>query len=266
MGVSSISPVGVFGIGGITPITALLPAVVPQALPVFDNSSTIVSLSGLGQLLSAVSFFQTNLAALQPGSSNSGIGKNFGNDFGSLAAEAQNFVDTFNNLQSTFNSVQGRFGILPAQALAGQFVQALNQQATAAFDNGGSALTKLAQIGINFQASIIPGAGGVLSIDLKALQSAFNTDQAGTFSLLGHAARALGNLASSFAGEAGSVSTNLGTLAQQSLGLFAAGLMGTGVQGTSDLVALELLSLGNPSQSQQLAALNQYLLVSTLLG
>lgn len=207
MDVSSISPVGLFGVGSISPVTSLLPALAPQALTTFDSSSTAVSLSGIGQLLSAVSTFQTNLAVLQPGSNNSGIGQNFGNDFGSLAAEAQNFVDTFNSVQNSFENLQGPLGGLPAESLAGQFMPALDQQATAAFDNGNSTLTTLAQIGINLQASPLTGNGGTLSIDLKALQSAFNTDQAGTFSLLRGA-----------------------------------------------------------TQAKQLAALDQYLLVSTLLG
>ncbi|HEY3326837.1 MAG TPA: flagellar filament capping protein FliD [Novimethylophilus sp.] len=264
MTVSPISPIGVFGIGSISPVTSLFPVSASRELAAFDSSSTVVSLSGIGQLLSAVSAFQSNLAVLRPGLSNSGSGRNFGNDFGSLAAEAQNFVDTFNSLQNNLNNLRGQFGILPGEPLAGQFVQALDKQATAAFDNGSSALTALAQVGIDFQAPPIPGNGGALGIDLKALQSAFTADRAGTFSLLGRAAQALGGLASGFESQA---SGTAASLTQQSVSLFTAGLTGSGLQGTADLLALELLNQGGIANlGPRLAALNQFLLVSTLLG
>lgn len=258
MAVSSISPVGVFGVGSITPTTLLFPVQAAQELAAFDSSSTVVSLSGFGQLLSAVSVFQINFALLRPDSAG-GSG-----DFGSLVAVAQNFVDAFNNLQLNLNSLRGQLGILPGEQLAGQLVQALDRQAAAAFDNGGSTLTTLAQIGISFQAAPIPGNGGTLRIDLAALQSAFAADPAGSFSLLETATQTLGDLAARFESQAGGAAASL---ALQSASLFTAGLTASGLQGTASLLALGLLSQGGTAgQAQRLAALNQFLLVSTLLG
>ena len=257
MAISPIAPVGVFGVSSISPTTLLFPVLAAQELAAFDSSSTIVSLSGFGQLLSAVSAFQSNLSLLRPGSDGGG-------DFGSLAAVAQNFVDSFNNLQGNLGNLRGQLGILPGELLTGQFVQTLDQQATATFDNGSSALTTLAQIGIAFQAAPILGSGGTLSIDQQALQSAFIADPAGTFSLLANAAQTLGELASDFERQTGGAAASL---ALQSTSLFTAGLTGSGLQGAADLLTLGLLSQGGTAgQAQRLAALNQFLLVSTLLG
>lgn len=275
------SSAGLAGLGSIASVDALLGSPLDSpfstsatALSPFDGTSTVVTLSGVGQLLSAVSIFQSNLAALQPGSASSGGGRNFGGDFGSLAAEAQNFVDTFNGLQSSFNQLQGASGT-PAGPF-GQFIQfadALKQRAAATFDNGNSTLTRLADIGIDFQTPASTGKGSLLSIDMKALQSAFNSDAAGTFALLGQAVQSLGQAAAGFAGPADSLSATLGSLARieattSTLSLFGSLATGSGSQlpGLADLLLLESLSRGGGSQVQSLLALSQFSLVSSLLG
>ncbi len=252
----------------------------------FDNSSAIVELSGVGQLLSAVSSAEANLAALAPGSSTGGIGQNFGTDFGSLAAEAQFFVDSFNGVQNAINGLIGPAGPLNGEPLATDIVAAFNSQATATFDNG-TGPTTLAQIGINFNASPIPGNGGTLSIDLNALQSAFQANPTGTFDLLSQAAHASGDLAGSAVGQANDLLSTVGAQAQanaiqQSLVtnlllqgslLGGTGLLGTGSTGIGLATLLALsspLGLGNGNGSssllQDFLALNQFAMVSSLLG
>lgn len=273
-----ISPLNLFGLGSINPLSATLAQGSTSTLAAFTGSSTVVQISELGHLLSSIVAFQDSLSVLHPGSTDSGLGNNFGTDFGSLAAEAQSFVDAFNGLQadiSPFGSIEGGsglFGILAGSSQTTQINDALNERFASAFDNGDSDLTHLADIGIELQPSSIPGLGGRASIDLAKLKSAFDTDPAGSFSLLSNAVESFGTLASDFTGDTNSGSL-LGSLlriniTQQSLGLLGAFTGSqTGLQGTSDLLALASLSDGTTnSQAQLLSAMNQFTLVSSLLG
>lgn len=235
----------------------------------FVGNSAIVELSGLGQLLAATDVFQANLAALQPGSTSSGLGQNFGTDFGSLAAEAQNFVDTFNTLQNTLANLQGASGPLFGDTLTAQFSQALTAQATATIGNGTAAPNSLADIGITLQAPSDSAAGGTLSIDLQALQSAYSANPSGTFSLLDQAAQSLGGVAANFAGQAGVEAATLGAVAQFSseLLLLGSGLTGSNTLSLTDLLALSSLNSGSAlTLTQQVLALNEFNLVSTLIS
>lgn len=251
-----------FGIGAnraITQIGTLLgsgPSLFASS--VFGTSSTVVELSGLGQLLSTATTFQDQLAALRPGTPTSGGGENFGTDVASLAAEAQAFVDAFNNLQSNIANINETSSLL-GSGIPGTsgLVLALDTQAQASLANGESALTSLADIGITFQPTTIPGGGGRLSIDLEALKSAFASDGAGAFSLLSEAANTFGDLARDFVSQSGAQFSTLGALFQASAAdQFLAG----------NFLFLAQSGLNGTSAQQVITALNQYALVSTLLG
>jgi Flagellar hook-associated protein 2 C-terminus len=230
---------------------------------VFDTASTIVDLSAQGQLLSAAVTFQNQLQALKPGTATSGGGQNFGTDFASLAAEVQSFVDAFNGLQSTIANINGTGNLLGA-SLTGTsgLVQSLNTEAQTTFANGNSTLANLAQLGIQFNPSPLPGGGGNLSVNLGTLQSAFNTNPTGAFSLLATAANAFSGLAGNFVNQAG-------TLTQSSLGveLLANSLLSE-AQANGDLsglLAIESLTGVNNLQ-QVILAMNEFNFVAGLGG
>jgi hypothetical protein len=227
------------------------------------GGSTTVDLSGIGQLLSATDIFRNNLSILSPGTSTGGLGQNFGTDFASLAAEAQNFVDAFNNLQSNLAILQGPFGSITSEPLAAQFAQLLNSQATAPLANDASgaavnsAPTSLSEIGINLQPTSSAGVGGTLSIDLQTLQSAFESNPTGTFSLLTQAVQSFGELAATFSARAGSEAATFASLSQ----------FGFGQSGLLDLLLMSSFNSGSATTlTQQLMAVNEFNLVSTLFG
>lgn len=234
----------------------------------FDTASTIVDLSAQGQLLSAAVTFQDQLHALQPGTATSGGGQNFGTDFASLAAEVQNFVDAFNGLQNTIANINGAGSLLGTNATgASGLVQSLNAETRANFANGNSALTNLAQLGIEFNPSPspLPGGGGSLSVNLGTLQSAFNTSPTGAFSLLTAAANAFNGLAGNFIGQTGSPAS----LVQSSLGveLLANSLLSE-AQTNGDLgslLAIESLT-GVSNLQQVILAMNEFNFVAGLGG
>ena len=278
--ISPVAATALAGFGAVSPLRALvssplvgLESGLGGGLSPFGGASVVVELSAVGQALSAAANFQASLAGLQPGSANSGIGQNFGDDFASLAAEAQFFVDAFNNLQGNLASLQANFGSPTGQALTLPLVAALNQQVTATLANGASDLTRLARIGISFQpngAGALPGAR--LSIDLAALQQAFAQDPDGSFSLLAASARSFADLAGDFTTQTGGVTLDLANLTRsialtQTLSLFGSTLSntGNGLQGLPGLLLLDALSRGGSGTQQQVAALSQFLLVSSLL-
>lgn len=237
----------------------------------FGQGSTIVALSGAGQVFSAAAIFQDQLAALHSGSDGSGIGENFGNDVASLAAEAQFLVDAFNGVQDglTANALTGGLG--SSATLAAAFSQDLGSASQAVFDNGDSTLTRLSQIGINFTASV--SAGGHLSVDLATLKSAFATDGAGAFSLLQEAAQAFSTVAGEAVGQARSSFDVLSALTQLDVvGQFLGGnssLVTGNNANLSDLMLLEFLGApdsGSRGTLNDILALNQFNLVSSLLG
>jgi len=264
----------IFASGVIAPSTALLATGFSLSSGVlFDDSSTVVELSGLGRLLSAATLFQEHLLALKPGSATSGGGKNFGTDFASLAAEVQSFVDSFNGLQDTITNV-GATNILPggSTTVVQGLSRSLDAQAQANYANGSSTLTKLSQLGITFQPATLPGGGGNLSIDLSALQSAFDTDAAGAFSLLSEAATAFGELGGSFAEQGARQYSSLAALAQfsSSMTLFGDGFFsqtqGSGNIGLFDNLLLADALAGGANIRQTVRAISQYALVANLFG
>lgn len=282
--ISPVAATALAGFGAVSPLRALVssPLVgldsglgggLGSGLSPFGGASVVVELSAVGQSLSAAANFQVSLAGFRPGSAASGVGRNFGDDFASLAAEAQFFVDAFNNLQGNLTSLRANFGSPTGQALTLPFVAALNRQATATVANGDSDFTRLAQIGISFQANgagALPGA--TLSVDLEALQQAFAQDPAGSFSLLAESARSFESLANDFTTQTGGATLDLANLTRsialtQTLSLFGSTLSntGNGLQGLPGLLLLDALSRGGSGTNQQVAALSQFLLVSSLL-
>ena len=266
------SALGLFGTSALRPVSANFGATA-GSLSLFSGSSTIVDLSSFGQLLSAVASFENRLSVLRPGSSSSGIGQNFGADFGSLVAETQYFVDSFNNLQGSLGEQNFLFGTVPASSPAARLSADLQARVDEAFDNGDSALTQLADLGIELRPALLPGSGASLSIDMEALRAAFEADPAGSFSLLARASDAFTTLASEFTASSDGTTSLLAAQLQLSslqltLGLFDGGSDASqgGLQNLTDL--LTLASLGNgsaESQARVVAALNEFSLVSSLL-
>jgi hypothetical protein len=251
-----------FAIPLTTDLTPLLPTTVAaEALSSFFGGSTTVELSGLGQLLSATDIFRSTLANLQPGSATSGLGENFGTDVVSLAAEAQNFVDAFNTMQANLARLAQAFGVLSAEPLAAQFSQTLNQLVAAPLDSGDSEMTSLEQLGITLQPTPAT-AGGMLTIDLGTLQSAFESNPIGTFAALGTAVQLFGDTAASFVSQVGRETVTVASLAQ-----LGSGQTTFGSSGLINLLALSSFNSGVATTfTQQLMALNEFMLVSTLLG
>lgn len=262
----AISPTGSifapFAVSQTTGLTSLLPTTLAATtLPNYFGSSTTVELSGLGQLLSTTDIFRNTLANLRPGSTDSGLGENFGTDIASLAAEAQNFVDAFNTVQSNLARLAQPIGGLTTEPLAAQFSQTLNQLVAAPLDSGDSAVTSLAQLGITLQTTPTL-AGGRLTIDLDTLRTAFDSNPTATFAALGEAVQSFGDTAASFASQVGNQ-----TVAAASLASFGFGQSEFGTLGLFNLLSLSSFNSGNATTyTQQLMALNQFRLVSTLLG
>jgi len=274
---ASIPPLSIGANGAVAPTSGLLASAVDFLAPGLfgGGASTVVELSGLGQLLSAAATFQDQLASLQPGTATSGGGQNFGTDVASLAAEAQSFVDAFNGLQNGIAAINGTGNLLGTGITgATDLTQALDTQVQANVANGESTLTRLSQLGIIFQPAETPGGGSRLSIDLGTLQSAFNADAQGAFSLLSQAANALGDVAGNFVGQAGDQFGTSGAQAQISIvdqllnnNLLTLALSNGGFN-LADLLAMEAFTQSNSgiSAQQTILALNEFTLVSALLG
>jgi len=177
---SSIVRTGLFGTTSVQPVTFLLnpPATIAA------SSVDIVDISGLGQLLSASLIFEAGI--LKAAETNQA-------GFSTVVAATQFFVDAFNSfLQS--DSLQSSSG----GSISNLFIQMLNTQTAADSDDGESIIASLSGFGINFQAPTSQNLTGLMTIDLEALQSAFNADQLGTVSLLARATQSIGQLATEF--------------------------------------------------------------------
>jgi hypothetical protein len=269
----SISPVGLFGLGALSPVASTF-STTATSLSALGGGSTVVQLSSLGQFLSAVAAFQGGLSVLQAGSSDSGIGQNFGTDFGSLVAETQFFVDTVNGLQRTLNELTIVGGTFAAPSAFTQLTADLAERFAAVFDNGDSALTTLSDLGIEFQPAALPGFAGSLGIDLAKLKSAFDADPEGSFSLLALAVDSFEELAADIIAPSTGASSILSAqlqiaTAQLSLNLFGddEGMARSTLRGMTDLLTLASLGQGqSDTQAHLLIAMNEFSLVSSLLG
>ena len=266
---ANLAALGLIASQAISPVNVLQSATASSlSAGLFGQSSAIVNLSGAGQLLSLATTFQDQLATFQPGTTNSGIGQNFGSDVASLAAEAQFVVDAFNGAQSNLAALASGGGLGSSSGLALAFTQSLASASQDTFANGGSALTRLAQLGINLQPNA--AGGNSLGIDLNALKSAFATDQNGAFSLLDQAAQAFTTVATDTVTQAQNSFSALGALTQLGLTdqfLGNSSLFSTGNGSTfADLLLLESFGGSNSGGLQNLLALNEFNLVSTLVG
>jgi len=141
-------------------------------------TASSVEISGLGQLLSASTLFETGIsnAANQAG-------------FPTDLAATQIFVDALNNFLQTDNLQNASAG-----SPGNQFMQVLNTPAS----SGKSIIASLSGIGINYQPAASQNDTGRVSIDFKTLQSAFNVSPTGTGSLLTKAILSIGQFAAKF--------------------------------------------------------------------
>lgn len=257
----NMSLASILSSGALTPTYDLLASELSLSTPgLFSYSSTFVGISARGQLLSATVTFQNRLQSLQPDTATS---------YADLTAKAQGFADAFNALQSAVAGIANIPNLpLGGVASASDLVQSINAQVQASYPNGGSALTELAQLGIEFQPSLLPGGSSKLTIDPAALQSAFNADAAGAFSLLSKATDALGEVAMNFISRSGSQYSSVAAL-QSAFGysLFGSDLFSQPQAGNSlyDLLATQPFPEGTNLQ-QVFSAINEYTLVSRLFG
>ena len=241
-----------------------------------SSASSYVDLSGVGQLLSSATTFQNLLQSLQPGTATSGGGQGFGTDLASLSAETQSFVDAFNGLQSSTANISNTSNLLGGSvAGASAQTQSLNTLEQTNFANGNSTLTNLSQLGITYKPSLVPGGGGSLSVNLSKLQSAFNADATGAFSLLSKAANAFGRVAGNLVSQYGSEYSSLATLAQSSsnVGSLTNSTSNSLLSPTQSSSGTDLTNMllkeslnGSISFQQAMLAISQYSMVSSLLG
>ncbi|HUX89839.1 MAG TPA: hypothetical protein VMV48_04020 [Gallionellaceae bacterium] len=177
---SSIMQPGLFAMASVQPVTSLFNISATTG----TSSVDIVDISGLGQLLSVSSIFET--AILKAAATNKAT-------FFTVVAATQYFVDAFNSFMqsdSMQNSLDGSLGNL--------FIQVLNTQTTASSGNSKSIIASLSEVGVNLQAATSQNGAGLMTIDFKTLQSAFNADQLGTISLLAQSIQSIGQLAAEF--------------------------------------------------------------------
>ena len=109
-----------------------------------------------------------------------------------------------------------------------------------------------------------------MSINLVTLQSAFNTDASGSFSLLAAASNSLGSLAGGFINQSGAIHPSLTAQAQllANSSLLTDGLLVSSQTGGNlgNLLTIASLTGGGENLQQVISAINQYTLVSTLLA
>ncbi len=137
------------------------------------TSSYSVEISSLGQLLSAATLFET-----VPSQTTNQTG------FPAISTATQSFVDAFNNFLQSGNLQSTASG-----PLGNLFTQVLNANST----YGQSLISSLSGFGIHLPTAT--NQNGQMTIDLNTLQSAFNTNPAGTVSLLAQTTQSISQLA-----------------------------------------------------------------------
>lgn len=188
----SISPTSLFGSSGISAIafppltatsSATSSATVASSLEIAQSS---VEVSSSGRLLLAIAVFQDGLAPL-PSRIFDIPDTPEGNPI-ALTATAQGFVDTFNTLLGSVDTLPRGSATLPGSALADQLVRAANELA-------------LQDIGIELQPVAIPeiaGAGFRLRLEQSRLEAALADDAAATAARLTAAVESVRNLTTGF--------------------------------------------------------------------
>jgi hypothetical protein len=176
------------GVSGLTTNVALA---VPEPA-IADKAASVVELSTLAQLLEATQVFQTQTSQLDPSEASepvSSLSTTMSSDFGKLLSSAQVFVNAYNNFQTTSaDTLASPLGLAFDNAL----LLALHAQSGAS--DGSSVIDSLAQIGINFQEASGSGGSGTFTIDLKALQAAFDLNPLQTAELLAQNLQALATI------------------------------------------------------------------------
>jgi hypothetical protein len=184
----SIQPATLFRLTAIDPVAfqSLNSATTASAASLLASASSIVELSGLGQVLAAGSTLESSLEALGANTSNPTPG--------SVVATAQNFVATFNGVGQSISQVLPFLAVLPDNTLIARFAQTLNAAASTATGAGNENLSSLRAVGISFLAASPTdpvGSTARLSIDQAALNAAAQADPQGTAALLARATQAL---------------------------------------------------------------------------
>jgi hypothetical protein len=257
LNINPASVIGILSSGAVAPNHALLSAELGLSTPLlFENASTFVGISARGQVLSASVTFQT---ALQPLRSGADTGTS---DLAAVTARAQGLVDAFNAIQADIARID-RLDSLPLGNVsgAGDFARSLDLQALAAYANTDSTLTRLSQVGIEFEVSPLPGGNSELSVDTEKLAAAFADDAAGTAALLGKAADAFSTVTGSFISRSGSQFASLDALLQTDGGLFQALPQPPGFN-LGDI--LSAIPLDSSDWRYTYAAISEYTMVSQL--
>lgn len=122
----------------------------------------------------------------------SSVTVNVNRDSAAFQASAQKFVDAFNALQKTVNSLTvpspGNTASLANDSVTGRLSGQVSNAVTQAGSGYGNNRLTMADIGITRQAD------GTLSLDATKLQSAFSTNPEGATSLLANTAQSVSNI------------------------------------------------------------------------
>lgn len=150
-------------------LQSLLSATSANRPSTLDNTSSIVQVSELGQVLGAGATLQTSLEALQTNATNATPG--------TVQTAAQAFVTAFNNVQQSLAAA------LPDNAQVTQFAQTLDALATATSMTGKPGPSDLRAIGISFISAASSGSNETtarLRIDQSVLNAAAEANPAST--------------------------------------------------------------------------------------
>lgn len=197
------SPISPFGLAGISPLafqpssTEVSTAPAPGAAP----ASSIIALSGEGQLLSALAVFQDRLGLLQTASADASPA--------AVLDTAAGLVNAFNDLQASTSNLQPLFDALSGGSAADRLTLALNELATSVTATDSASPASLPEIGIVLQlpsaadnAASAAGASITLRIEAEVLNAALAADPTTARTLLAQTGRAFLEQASVFATEA----------------------------------------------------------------
>lgn len=195
----AIQPGTLFSLAGSSPVA--LPLLTTDTAgagrSLLDSASSIVQVSGLGQVLAAGSTLESRLQTLQASLSEAASG--------STLAETADFVSAFNGLQESINSVQPLLGTLPDSALLARFSLTLNAAATAAVSGVNLNLGSLQSIGIGSSASLSSATAEPvvkLNIDQHVLNEAIAANPGGVLGLLAQATQPLLQQVAAFTAQA----------------------------------------------------------------
>jgi hypothetical protein len=206
----SIQPVVLSGLAGIPPVAfqrlASTAAVSTASVTsLFSGSSTGVELSSNGLLLSAVSSFGIELAAVQTRLSDSNPAD--------VADAATRLVEAFNSLQGNTSSLQSTASALSSSSLTSQFSRTLNDLVSTSIAIDSTNLATLQGIGIDLLSTPTSTGNALsLSLDPAALATAISADPERTRAVLAGTTQSLIDLATEFETQLASATVSLGSL------------------------------------------------------